>query len=753
MRRGWTGTLGGLSNFDADPLLVAIPDDGGDGWNIGDANDDYGDLHLQDGSPCANRGDNLAPGMPTYDMDGEARVQHCCADVGADESPYFHDCNGNGTADACELFLAREENLLVNPGAETGDVDGWLATAGYSTRSGDPDPYEGSYYFFAGAGPTHTLEQTVDLMAPGLPAAILDSGTLSTHVGGYQHSWWQQADQGQITVEFQDASGIALETFVGPVLAVTEWTLVDDERIVPVGTRFIHFLFTATRQAGSNNDAYLDGAFVKITQTGFGDCNANGVPDDCDVDPNDPDGDGQVSEDCNTNGVPDECDIDLTDPDGDGFVSSDNNTNGIPDECEGPVTWYVDDDAPSDPGPGDPGVSDPLEDGSTEHPFDAIQEAVDAATDGDTVFVMDGTYTGVGNRNIAIGFRVITVRSENGPDTCVIDCQQNGRGFELYSPTVVSGFTIVNGRAADAGGGIHCTTSATIVKCRILNCYVEYDEGPIADGAGFECAAGNTSLINCRFSGNVAEGAGGAIACWGSGHVSLVNCTLTGNQAAWAGGIYVWGSEAGVSLSNCVVWDNPPGAMSVSDGVATAVYSNIEGGWAGTGNIDADPLFVDADGPDNDPNTWMDNNYRLGPVSPCIDAGDSTTVPSGVATDLDDLARFVDDPLKLDTGIGDPPGRPGALFLGLSLEKAVQLHSSKPDAPGVLGCLELAMIAPVIERTNRRSRRVQTGFVQTQVLGRFDWEKEFTELIRLGRPISLGPGTAAALVRLSLRSR
>ena len=46
------------------------------------------------------------------------------------------------------------------------------------------------------------------------------------------------------------------------------------------------------------------------------------------------------------------------------------------------TTWHVDDDAPNDPAPGDPTISDPLEDGSAAHPFDAIQEAMDAAVNG-----------------------------------------------------------------------------------------------------------------------------------------------------------------------------------------------------------------------------------------------------------------------------------------------------------------------------------------------------------------------------------
>ncbi len=71
-----------------------------------------------------------------------------------------------------------------------------------------------------------------------------------------------------------------------------------------------------------------------ITSGTSQDCNANGIPDECDVDPSDPDGDGTVSEDCNANDIPDECDIDPSDPDGDGTVAEDCNANGIPDSCD-----------------------------------------------------------------------------------------------------------------------------------------------------------------------------------------------------------------------------------------------------------------------------------------------------------------------------------------------------------------------------------------------------------------------------------
>jgi len=82
-----------------------------------------------------------------------------------------------------------------------------------------------------------------------------------------------------------------------------------------------------------------------------------------------------------------------------------------------------------------------------------IQEGIDAAQPGDTVFVGDGTYTGDGNRDIDFRGKSITVRSKHGAEVTIIDCQGDSlnrhRGFIFHSQedtlSVLDGFTIQGG--------------------------------------------------------------------------------------------------------------------------------------------------------------------------------------------------------------------------------------------------------------------------------------------------------------------
>ena len=145
--------------------------------------------------------------------------------------------------------------------------------------------------------------------------------------------------------------------------------------------------------------------------------------------------------------------------------------------------------------------------------------------------------------------------------------------------------------------------------------------------------------------------------------VNIMNSTFVGNVSEEVGGAVLINDGASF-ISNSIFTDNldsSPGQVSanvlVTSGVVTANYSSFQGGWSGpgTGNIDADPLFVNADGPDDIIGT-EDDDLRLYVGSPCIDAGDSSAaIAAGLTTDINALPRFIDEPLMPDTGVGPTP--------------------------------------------------------------------------------------------------
>ncbi len=247
------------------------------------------------------------------------------------------------------------------------------------------------------------------------------------------------------------------------------------------------------------------------------------------------------------------------------------------------TTIYVDDDAPGDPGPGDPAVSDPFDNGSAAHPFDAIQEGINAAIAGDTVLVADGTYTGDDNRDLDFNGKAITVRSENGAASTMIDCQGSlaqHRGFVFRSgetaASVLEGFTIRDGHM-DEGGAILCrsASSPTIRNCVLADNFSKYRGGGIYcwdgsnvtitgctiednvsldDGAGVYCSGSELTVTDCVIRRNAAAWSGGGIYLTHSSP-TITDCTITGNTATWAGGIDC-DNFCSPAISACVISDN-----------------------------------------------------------------------------------------------------------------------------------------------------------------------------------------------------
>ena len=210
--------------------------------------------------------------------------------------------------------------------------------------------------------------------------------------------------------------------------------------------------------------------------------------------------------------------------------------------------------------------------------------------------------------------------------------------YEYSSPTVTN-CTFIGNSGASGGGMLNYENSSpTVTNCAFIS------NSSINSGGMHNSTGSNAAVTNCTFSGNSASSTGGGMmnsAC----SPTVTNCTFSGNSASvYGGGIhnYINGNS---TVTNCVLWGNTaaigPEIRNYSSTPAVS-YSDIKGGYGGTGNINADPLFADAD-------------LRLSAGSPCIDAGDNTAVPGGVTTDLDGKERFIEDPFTADTGNGTPP--------------------------------------------------------------------------------------------------
>jgi hypothetical protein len=296
---------------------------------------------------------------------------------------------------------------------------------------------------------------------------------------------------------------------------------------------------------------------------------------------------------------------------------------------------------------------------------------------------------------------------------CVItdNVGADGGGIACWQNNSVFYECLVAGNDADSGGGVHCYQCDPAFSA----CTIQSNEA--GTGGGFCCEWGaapmltrcviranlafngggvlvthssSPTLMSCLIAANSASSGGGVFCDSWSCTPSLTNCTICDNEAWYLGGALRSGSAV---LTNCILWNDIPDEISFSD--STVSFCDVQGGWGGAGNIDADPLFVDPDGPDNDPATWEDNDYRLSAGSPCIDAGDSGAVPADgldldgdgdvdepVPFDLDGLPRFVDDPDTADTGVPHP-SYPDLPIVAMG---AYEFQAGPAYNPGDLNC-------------------------------------------------------------------
>jgi len=248
-----------------------------------------------------------------------------------------------------------------------------------------------------------------------------------------------------------------------------------------------------------------------------------------------------------------------------------------------------------------------------------IQFAIDASYDGDSVLVSAGTYY----ENINFNGKNIALIGEDR-ETTIIDGGHNGSVVTFDSiegtASALSNFTITGGNAYD-GGGIYCSSSAPTIKDNIIT-------GNVSDtyGGGISCNYSSPIIMNNtitsnsaiygggisfdRYTSSVIKGnnihgnsaeEGGGIGCFTFSSPTITNNTIIGNSASTnGGGIYCYYVSA-PNVTNTIIWDNTASTdpnISVYFSDPYFNYCDVMGSWEGEGNIDADPLFCDAENGD-----------------------------------------------------------------------------------------------------------------------------------------------------------
>lgn len=301
--------------------------------------------------------------------------------------------------------------------------------------------------------------------------------------------------------------------------------------------------------------------------------------------------------------------------------------------------------------------------------YPTIQEAIDAASDRDTILVLPCTYTeniDFNGKSIVLASNFVYSGDENDIHNTIID------GSEPDSPqqasvvtfktgegsgAVLQGFTITGGAGNDwvdpqfptytwhSGGGIFIFRASPIIRDNIIIGNHCDDDTQVdgASGGGICMYDGNPLIVNnciqyntakygagvvidysgCRFFNNMVSNnqggqvyGGGGFWIIGNGDqpILIENNTIYNNEAVSpgiGGAMYIWSSQ--VILRNNIIWGNRPvtgGPIRLTNGgSATVTYSLVQGGYDGEGNIDEDPQFANP-------------NLELADDSPCVDAGD-----------------------------------------------------------------------------------------------------------------------------------
>ena len=270
--------------------------------------------------------------------------------------------------------------------------------------------------------------------------------------------------------------------------------------------------------------------------------------------------------------------------------------------------------------------------------YPTIQAGINVASNGDTVLVQHGTYVeniSFYGKNITVGSLFLTTQDTTYISQTIIDGNHSGSVVTFVngedSTSILTGFTITNGRAhsgggincleysspylsnliikgndaydIDGGGGIHCYHASSPTLCNLVIKENTSEYAYSSSGGGgislrWECSP---NIINTCISNNNSNSHGGGIYIWHSSLASIINSTICNNTASGSGGgIYInWYCHP--SILNTIISNNSGNGIylylesSTIDISYSCFWNNTLYNCSyGEGCIEVDPLFYDS---------------------------------------------------------------------------------------------------------------------------------------------------------------
>ncbi|MBN1509241.1 MAG: right-handed parallel beta-helix repeat-containing protein [Sedimentisphaerales bacterium] len=242
----------------------------------------------------------------------------------------------------------------------------------------------------------------------------------------------------------------------------------------------------------------------------------------------------------------------------------------------------------------------------------------------------------------------------DGGNATIRNCRIVGNGANYYgagfyssgrcTPVLID-CTLANNWTQWAGGAIYYHRGSDLImsRCLVTGNGAEFQGGGVCGYGGGQLLISNSVLSGNR-TGDSTWGRGGGL--YGSAASVYVNqCSFVGNWAAagsaLACDLFITSGASEMHLSNCILWGDGTLVSAEGDAIVEIISSDIRGGWAGEGNIDVDPCFVQAGNWDTagtayDPcdDVWTDGDYHLKWASLCVDAGSIEAVWDPNGTDF-----------------------------------------------------------------------------------------------------------------------